>query len=182
MKAPAEHMALDYAKFRALLNTAARRVPPFHFSTPVAGQDDEIVRERNFCYELYHQLRVVFDRQHFALTLGAEIDKSGHPLIRTDVVPDLIVHDPGNMDRNLCVLEVKPITGATAGFRKDLSTLRSFVAEYSYYAGLLFVFGSLPLGEARIRAKIGADFASLRATGIRVLWISKAQAPLVELA
>ena len=182
MDARAEQMAADYGHFRALLEKAIRQISPQYFASPVAGQDKPIVRERNFCYELHHQLRNAFDSERFGLTLGAEIDKSGHPIIQSDVIPDLIVHEAGNMEHNVCVLEVKPITGATAGFQKDIKTLQRFVTDYRYHSGLLLVFGSLPLGEARIRAKAAADFAVLREVNIRVLWISKPHGALIELA
>ena len=174
-------MAADYARFRAILETAARQITPEYFSLPVAGQTDEIVRERHFCAELYHQFRIFFKAGRFDLLLGAEIDKSGHPIIDMNVVPDLIVHEAGTMNRNLCIIEVKPISGATEGFHKDIRTLRRFAADFAYHASVLLVFGSHPDGDSRIRAKLGIEVASLRAAGITVLWLSEAQGPLVEL-
>lgn len=181
MSSHADKMAQDYARFRGILEAAARRIGPQYFSLPVAGQAKEIVRERNFCAELHHQLRTLFEAEEFDLLLGAEIDKSGHPIIDMDVIPDLIVHDAGNMDRNLCIIEVKPISGATKGFHKDIRALRRFAADFAYHASVLLVFGSHPDGDTRVRAKLGIDVASLRAAGITVLWLSEAHGPLIEL-
>jgi len=174
-------MAKDYARFRVILEAAARQIGPQYFSLPVAGQAKEIVRERNFCAELHHQLRTLLEVEKFDLLLGAEIDKSGHPIIDMDVVPDLIVHEAGNMDRNLCIIEVKPISGATDGFHKDIRTLGKFTANYGYHASILLVFGSHEEGDARIRAKLGADVSELRAARILVLWLREPGSPLVEL-
>lgn len=47
-------------------------------------------------------------------SLCGEVDKAGHPLIRghglDHLKPDFLVHDPGDLDENLVVIEVKPIT------------------------------------------------------------------------
>jgi len=171
----------DFNKFRELLTEALREIIFPYFATPVAGQDDEIARERLFCYELYHQLRCVCDANEFGYWLGGELDKSGHPIIRGDLKPDLVVHEPGDMDRNLCVIEVKPIDGSKSGFKKDIKSLTTFVKEYSYHACILLVFGNSEDAQSVIRRKINCDPDILREKNIFVFWINHAQGPLVEL-
>jgi hypothetical protein len=174
-------MDTDYVTFRRLLGKALNEILWLYFKTPVAGQEEEIFRERIFCYELYHQLRCAFDAESFGYWIGGELDKDRHPIIRGDLKPDLVVHEPGDMDHNLCVLEVKPITGADAGFKKDVATLTRFVTEFSYHSGILLVFGDGEAAESVIKAKIGADLGVLREKHVCVLWAKNAQCRLAEL-
>ena len=174
-------MRQDFSDFRDLLNCAIHKILWLYFRTPIAGQDEEIFRERLFCYELYHQLRIVFDEKGFGYWLGGELDKSKHPLIRGDFKPDFVVHEPGFMDKNLCVLEVKPVTGAIAGFAKDITTLATFVTKYEYHAGILLVFGDALLDAEAVRKKLGLDFNALRKLNVFVIWAQNAQSGVVEL-
>jgi len=113
--------------------------------------------------------------------LGGELDKVDHPIIRGNYKPDLVIHEPGDEDRNLCVVEVKPITGNATGFKKDIATLTAFVTQYSYHAGILLVFGDLDSGESVIRRKINCDVGVLRQKNIFVLWAKTAQGGVIEL-
>ena len=174
-------MNAKYQEFRQLLNTSIKQILWLYFATPVAGQTEEVLRERLFCYELYHQLRCVCDKANFDYWIGGELDKTGHPLIRGDLKPDFVVHEPGDMERNLCVLEVKRVTGDEAGFKKDIATLLTFVTQYSYHAGLLLVFGDTENAELIIKSKIGADLNALRQKNIFVIWARRAQSDVVEL-
>jgi hypothetical protein len=63
-----------------LLN-ASQEVPPEYFQLPVAGSERLEYRERVYCYELYHRWRCQWPSD-FRFSLGGEINKSGHPLIR----------------------------------------------------------------------------------------------------
>ena len=168
----------DYRVFRHLLDEAIKQICWVYFKTPVAGQEEEAFRERVFCYELYHQLRCSFDAESFGYWLGGELDKTRHPIIRGDLKPDLVVHEPGDMEHNLCVLEVKPITGADAGFKKDIATLTRFTTEFSYHAGILLVFGNCEAAESLIKCNIGVDLDWLRENRITVLWVKNAQSPV----
>lgn len=174
-------MEKDFAIFRMLLNEALGRILWLYFQTPVAGSTDEVFRERLFSYELYHQLRNVCDDAGFPYWLGGELDKGRHPYIRGNLKPDLVVHEPGDMDSNLCVIEIKPVLGRVAGFTKDISTLRQFVLEHRYHAGILLVFGDIQGAEELIRSKIATDLAMLRVMRIFVLWIKSAQAEVIEI-
>ena len=63
-----------------------------------------IVRERAFCYELYHQLRLVQGEEHI-LTLNGEIDKRGHMDYENidKKNPDFVFHIPGEIHANTIV-------------------------------------------------------------------------------
>ena len=46
----------------------------------MAGTDELAIRERIFCYEFYHQLRLVATDARFPYMIGEpELDKGGHP-------------------------------------------------------------------------------------------------------
>lgn len=61
----------------------------------------DIVRERVFCYEFYHQIRLI--QKGYSLgTLHPEIDKGGHEIFKDgdQKNPDFIFHTPGGMKGN----------------------------------------------------------------------------------
>ena len=45
--------------FIRCLTNATARVPEVYCQLPVAGEKSPIYRERVYCYELYHQLRIL---------------------------------------------------------------------------------------------------------------------------
>ena len=125
-----------------LLNAAAR-VPREYFHLPVAGQEGPAYRERVYTYELYHQWRCQWQRD-FPYSVGAEVDKAGHPVIRRGDKPDFIVHVPGE-NQNLLVVEVKPANASRRKIMKDLRTLtrfrRSLAPEQNYFAAYFWIYG-----------------------------------------
>jgi hypothetical protein len=139
-------------RFRALLAWSSQAIGRDYFTLPVANVDDEEplvkYRGRVYAYELYHRLRSGWPDQWYSL--GGEIDKSGHPLIRggdLDLAkPDLLIHVPGQMDRNLVVVEIKaagptPPAGERAAIETDLKKLGAFHTRAQYDAAILLVFG-----------------------------------------
>jgi hypothetical protein len=102
-------MKRQFAEFERKLATACERIDAEYFQVPVKDAES-MYRERVYCYELYHQLRR--DWRRFPFGLGGEVDKTGHPLFRDGPYaaskPDLLVHEPGNMEHNLACVEVKP--------------------------------------------------------------------------
>ncbi|QDP01418.1 methionyl-tRNA formyltransferase-like protein [Thalassotalea sp. PS06] len=127
-----------------LLSDATSAIGENYFQLPIDGREDPIYRERVYCYELYHQLRLIWPANE-EYELSGEIDKSGHPLIRgndlDNVKPDLLVHVPGDMDGNHTIIEVKPITAAINGIAKDLSTLTAFRRHANYQKGIYLFYG-----------------------------------------
>jgi len=161
-------MERHLTKLRDLLAAATAAIQPDYFLLPVAdgqgGQPIYQYRERVYAYELYHQLRVRWP-DDWPYSLGGEVDKHGHPVVRgeflDDTKPDLLVHVPGRMDPdlNLAVLEIKPLridahNAEQEALRHDLQKLIAFLGV-GYYAGFLLVFGE-PIQRVRDYA---ADFS-----------------------
>src|SRR5258706_11989513 len=80
-----------------------------------------IYRERVYCYELYHQMRLRWPAR-CKFRINGEIDKRSHPYFVNDASgpkPDLLVHVPGSGD-NHAIIEVKSREAGGDGIRKDL--------------------------------------------------------------
>lgn len=104
-----------------------------------------IVRERVFCYELYHHIRCLQTHRHETkLTLNGEIDKRGHlHFDKNDRKnPDFVFHIPGEMTGNTFVMEVKGTAKETYIDKcmKDFETLELFVSRYQYKAGIFLLY------------------------------------------
>jgi hypothetical protein len=134
-------------EFPEILAAAAAAIGPGFFQLPVHGADPAH-RERVYCYELYHQLRVRWPHgaQH---VLNGEVDKRGHPQLWVrpgmgPVVPDLLVHVPGTMQHNYAIVEVKPFPTRRRGIAKDLTTLTTFMLEWRYRRGIFLAYGGDP--------------------------------------
>lgn len=128
-----------------ILSEATSAIGENYFQLPIDGKEDPIYRERVYCYELYHQLRLIWPEDTI-YELSGEIDKSGHPLVRgnalDNVKPDLLVHIPGDMRGNHTIIEVKPITAGLNGIAKDLSTLTAFRRHADYEKGIYLFYGN----------------------------------------
>ncbi len=141
-------MEKDFDFFIRCLLDAGEKIEPHYFQISTAGANELIYRERVYCYELYHQLRNALG-DDFLYKLDGEVDKEGHPLIRPTLgpkKPDFIVHIPGKMNRNLVVIEVKPITTENRELEKDINTLKGFLEKARYYRAIMFIYGE---GECR---------------------------------
>lgn len=172
-------MEQEFEILRQKLATACELIGEEYFQLPVAvreeGEADTVYRERVYCYELYHQLRCAWG--DFGFSLGGEVDKAGHPYFRGEryaqAKPDLLVHQPGNMDRNLACVEVKPVTRPWPEFRADLEKLTWFCQNADYHRGIFIVYGSAAEGVRddvgdRLRRAVAAH-ASIDITRIDVL-------------
>ena len=62
------------------LDTACEQIPKDYFYFPVYSEKGTIYRERVYCYELYHQLRLAL-RRGFKYVLSGEVDKRMHPVL-----------------------------------------------------------------------------------------------------
>ena len=128
----------------ALREAGRKMVDRHYFQIPVAVKEGEkkIFRERVYCYELYHQLRNILG-ETFPYKLHGEVDKAGHEFIPGAKKPDFIVHDPGDMRKNLVVIEVKPIAvrSQMQELDKDLKTLQIFLGNKGkYYCAIMLVY------------------------------------------
>lgn len=147
-------------------------------------------RERLYCYELYHQLRVRTEGHVVAGSpaygLSGEMDKAGlHAVIVNGKhKPDLIWHVPGK-HLNAVVAEVKTTSRWNhAGVKKDLQTLAAFLTagDRAYARGVLLMFGP---GEEdiiahRVRKLVQAsEQSALRRA--RLVWHPEPGAPARDL-
>ena len=152
----------DFEYFMRRLAEAGRKMESHYFQLPVAGSKESIFRERVYSYELYHQLRNVLGN-NFLYKLDGEVDKAGHPIIRGELrtkKPDFIVHWPGDMGRNLVVIEVKPVNvkSRIGELRDDINTLKGFVEKAGYHRGIMLIYGD---GEQDLPTEIVTEAESL---------------------
>ena len=141
----------------SILCEATKAISAQYFQLPVAGQESPIYRERVYCYELYHQIRALWPKETL-YSLGGEVDKAGHPLIRGHGLdrtkPDFLVHVPGNMSNNELVMEVKPVNAEPAGIKKDWQTLTAYRRSANYRRAILLVYGGDQDGFDRFRQNL----------------------------
>src|SRR6267143_2779647 len=122
----------DYTKcidaFRSTLTAATTTIARDYFLPPRDGADP-VYRERTYCYELYHQIKLHWSPvlKASSFELGGEVDKAGHPRFQHEALrgtkPDLLVHTPGDMQRNLVAVEVKAVSAGRADIESDLKKL-----------------------------------------------------------
>ena len=133
-------------EFTDILVNATRSVLPAYFQVQTAG-DTTVYRERVYCYELYHQMRLRWPNDA-DYRLNGELDKVAHPVLQrlelAGCKPDLLVHRPGTMEGNYAVLEIKTVLAQNEGIKKDLQTLTGFIARAGYQRALYLLFGEDP--------------------------------------
>jgi hypothetical protein len=113
--------------------------------------------ERVFCYELYHQIRLLMD-DHYAesppaggyptIVLQAELKKDQigdiidyfphiNESLEREYIPDFLLHSPGNFRHQKLVIEVKSDPELSfSQIRNDLSKIQQFITRYLYRMGL----------------------------------------------
>lgn len=108
------------------------------FYNIISANSNKGVRERVFCYELYHQLRMLSSTYKF--DIHAELDKRG--FYEIDNTPDFLFHKQGT-HKNHCVMEVKGRKNCE-GIIKDFQTLTSFLNGKGelkpYKLAIFFIF------------------------------------------
>lgn len=131
----------------SIIRQAMTQVSPSYILLKTAGSNPNY-RERVYCYELYHQMRCLQEQnsQAYNFVINGEIDKRGHRLITEKFNPDFVMHDPGSMENNTCVVEVKTRSNSkyeihTVGLRKDLKTITCMLHCYGYHFGALIYVG-----------------------------------------
>jgi hypothetical protein len=128
-----------------ILQDATAAIRTEYFLLPVHG-GDSVYRERVYCYELYHQMRLRWPAD-CVYRLNGEVDKIGHPYFQDAAAPkpDLLVHQPGH-GNNYAIVEVKSCRVGIAGIRKDLDTLSRFGNEFGYQRAIYLIYGAGPDG------------------------------------
>ena len=147
----------------AIIEDATAGVSPAYFNLNIDG-GDFIYRERVYCYELYHQMRLRWPA-HTEFYLNGEVDKAAHPILRAlgadRMKPDLLVHKPGCMAGNHAIIEVKSSEASIDGIRKDLETLSLFRGKVGYERAIYLIYGyhAAAVGE-RVK-RIAGEFQEL---------------------
>ena len=117
-----------------------------YYKITTTYESSGIVRERVFCYELYHQMRSVQSARGLTdVQIHGEIDKSGHIAFdrNSRKNPDFVFHVPGMMKGNAIVVEVKgKIEGNyQEGVYKDIVTLSKFTNNKHFYqSGIIIIY------------------------------------------
>lgn len=126
-----------------ILEQATAAIEPGYFHLKVDG-GDPVYRERVYCYELYHQMRMLWPKGT-PFYLNGEIDKAAHPILMelgADYAkPDLLVHRPGYMSGNHAIIEVKSPGASNDGIRSDLTKLSLFIRAVGYQRAVYLLFG-----------------------------------------
>jgi len=135
---------LIYDHLVECLRLATQNIKHSYMFLPIAGSVLPIYRERVYCYELYHQFRIVWN-DHKGFSINGEVDKTHHPLIHDPNIknskPDFLIHKPGNMSGNLAIIEVKPVTARKDDIKKDLITMTAFLKIINYHFAIYLVYG-----------------------------------------
>ncbi|MRX41326.1 hypothetical protein GJU43_18720 [Flavobacterium sp. LC2016-23] len=117
------------------------------------NNDFERFGERVFCYEFYHQLRILIDNERInnplfldGALLQAEVEKMqiielverfGLRILRGRMSPDFLMHTPGNANFHPYVIEVKcehELSSRKLLF--DLEKIDQFITRYNYQRGI----------------------------------------------
>ncbi len=156
-----DFMQQELARFEGLLSSATARIADDYFQLPVADAD-AVYRERVYCYELYHQLRCLWG--DFPFRIGGEVDKRGHPHFENGpyalAKPDLLVHVPKYMGRNLAIVEVKACDRPTQQFHEDLAKITWFCRHADYAGGVFLIYGTVADAEKPLDARVADAAAS----------------------
>ena len=132
--------------FVEMITGSLENVGDEYYKITTTYESSGIVRERVFCYELYHQMRLVqYERGLTDAQIHGEIDKSGHVAFdkNTRKNPDFVFHVPGMMQGNAIVVEIKGKLEGTyqEGVYKDIVTLsKSTDNKHYYHSGVLIIY------------------------------------------
>ena len=127
-----------------ILHEATAAICEEYFLLPIHG-DAPVYRERVYCYELYHQMRLRWPGGS-PYRLNGEVDKIAHPYFQGleggKRKPNLLVHQPGSGRYNHACIEVKSVVGLVGqDITKDLKTLSLFRNQLGYERAILLIYG-----------------------------------------
>ena len=162
----------DFQQFLKFLMKAMQNIEAHYFQLHFAGNGNNELkyRERVYCYELYHQLRLLLG-DDFPYKLDGELDKQGHAIISVKKKPDFVIHVPGEMGQNLVVIEVKTLVavkGDMNKLRNDFGKLERFISkEAKYYRAIMLIYGSI---NGDLPQNIRQEIESIQNKKIIILW------------
>ena len=179
----------SFEQYLNVLMMACAGIEDLYFHVPLVTEikdRDEFVkavgyRERVYCYELYHQQRLLLTKQKLhkrGLLLNAETDKSG--TVYTKWIgarkPDFILHRPGEGTHNIAILEAKAIVAPIDDIEEDLKKLKDFLnpRTMNYFGAVALIYGEH--GDAKIdeiTALVKRHFGKYWPARFRALWHRK---------
>lgn len=131
--------------FEKALIHATENIEEKYFLTKIQqanGGEKSIYRERIYCYELYHQIKVVCKYEH--MNIFAEYDKSGSSFYAGTslqrVKPDFLIHLPGNIENNHIAMEVKSSTARRSDLWKDIEKLIKLTDDHKFEIGIYLIY------------------------------------------
>ena len=131
----------SFKPYIELISRALAQIDAGYFKLTTTYEPSGIVRERVFCYELYHQIRSLMSKDD-PLSLNGEIDKRGHIDFEQEDRrnPDFVFHIPGIHQGNTIAIEVKGRLNRRNEILEDLETLMIFIEKYSYQVGVFILY------------------------------------------
>jgi hypothetical protein len=179
--------AIHLASITDALIEATKNVEEIYFQLPVAGREEPQFRERVYCYELYHQMRLCWPDVPYRIT--GEIDKNGHPWIYHGPLdyskPDFTVHIPGRMADNLLVIEVKAFNPTDEQVVIDLRKLTGFCLTADYFAAYYLIYGFTNANAQEFAnhcKKLAAQDGEIKLARIKLFNHATAQSPASEVS
>ncbi len=130
----------DIENFLSFFLKAIDNVGSEYYSIKTTYDTDGIVRERVFCYELYHQFRTLTG-DDYPYAFHGELDKRGHSEIYRlhQKTPDFLIHKPGSMEYNKVIIEVKGII-RNRDVIVDIKKIHSYLTKVKYKYGVFLLF------------------------------------------
>lgn len=130
-------------KYINLIKNSLESIEPNYYRL-VTADNNHVVRERVFCYELYHQMRLkqINFEQDLVLQIHGEVDKRGHEDFKEkdQKNPDFIFHQTGVHQNNMLVIEVKGKLRTRKEITNDIDKLITFIDKYYYKAGVFILY------------------------------------------
>lgn len=144
-----------------IITDATAGIDEGYFRLQIDGSGP-IYRERVYCYEFYHQMRLLWPKKT-EFYLNGEIDKSAHPILdklgAAHVKPDLLIHRPGYMSGNHAVIEVKSSDATRKGIRKDLENLALFRNSVGYQRAIYLIYGCQAAKVVERVSRVAKEFS-----------------------
>lgn len=166
---------VDINEFYKFIDCAMSNIANDYWMVQTA-EGDEKVRERVFCYELYHQMRLLQELPKYGfpqmseLTIAGELLKRGFVGFKSEdgntdeqKCPDFIFHVPKEHENNAIVMEVKGRTNSNSykqGIYNDFKTINAFIKSRKLYyqAGVFLLYGHTQQEAIRVIRSITFDF------------------------
>jgi hypothetical protein len=124
-----------------LIQEAANKVPKSYLKVPTRSNPAGIVRERVFCYELYHQMRLGQGSEPF-FVINGEIDNRGILEFRKEnrKNPDFIFYANHNIGLDTIAMEVKGKISSKGKIIEDFEKLLNWIYHEEYEFGVFLLY------------------------------------------